>query len=79
MTKETFELIRALEGTTCACGAEKKSKSSLCRECYKSLGRIQQMALYRHVGSGYEAAYAKALETLKGAGRVKPEELDLRG
>ena len=63
-TQATSELIAALRGTTCTCGAQKGRGQSFCRCCYHALTRPQQAALYRRVGAGYAEAYAAAREQL---------------
>jgi hypothetical protein len=70
VSAETVELIRALAGTACVCGAAKQPKMSHCRACYYSLTPAQRCALYRRVGSGYEQAYADSLLALRAKGRI---------
>jgi hypothetical protein len=61
-------LVKELAGETCRCGKTKRRAQTFCRACYFSLPRPMQLALYRHVGAGYEQAYMNAaiyLETLR--------------
>lgn len=55
-----------LNSTTCECGRKKLSGNSFCLTCYRALPRSAQLALYRHVGEGYEEAHARARAILKG-------------
>src|SRR5579859_7574064 len=64
-------LIRELRGTVCRCGRTKNTMQTFCRACYFLLTPAQRKALYRHVGEGYEEAYADAERVLKGQGRIR--------
>lgn len=57
--------IKEFKGNECTCGQTKRSRSSFCYACFKSLPRTYQMALYQKMGDGYEEAYEDAVEWLK--------------
>lgn len=54
-----------LMGNECACGDRKKEGRSFCYNCYSSLPRDMQKALYKHIGFGYEEAYEEAFKYLE--------------
>ena len=60
------ELIDELNGTLCQCGGGKARKQTFCRKCYFGLPKLMRQALYRRIGSGYEAAYADAITKIEG-------------
>lgn len=64
------ELIKALMGDKCVCGAAKQPKMSHCRGCYYALPPPMRKALYNRVGEGYEEAFDASVEKLKELGRV---------
>jgi hypothetical protein len=66
-----LDLVRELRGALCHCGRPKTPGHSFCAECYKSLPREMQTALYKRVGTGYEEAYDAATRVLNGSGRSK--------
>lgn len=72
-TQATSELIAALRGTTCICGAPKGRGQSFCRICYHALTRAQKAALYRRITAGYADAYADARHHLEQLGRLAQE------
>ncbi len=64
--KHKMLLIASLQSELCpACGGKKKSGMTLCYSDYKSLSAIQQKALYKRVGQGYEQAFHEAMITLE--------------
>jgi hypothetical protein len=69
MTREQ-ELLQALMGTECICGAAKGVKMSHCRGCYFALPGAQRKALYRRIGEGYAEAFDASLATLRKLGRI---------
>lgn len=62
----TRRLLEELQGTTCRCGRDKKTKMTFCGRCYHQLPRRIQRSLYKRVGEGYEEAYSTAVEYLDG-------------
>jgi hypothetical protein len=56
--------ISELRSEECQCGKTKKSKMSLCFQCYSSLPKEMQRDLYRPLGRGYEEAYDNAVKLL---------------
>ena len=64
---DVHDLLRELRGTTCRCGAAKRTRETFCRDCYYRLSPPQRRALYRLVGEGYEEAYAAAVAKLEGS------------
>jgi hypothetical protein len=59
------DLIASLGSTCCpACGRAKKRAMSFCSNCYYSLSSTLRKRLYARIGSGYEGAFASALEVL---------------
>ena len=62
--QKQLALAEELRGTVCQCGGRKKSRETFCRSCYKLLPRAARRALYSRIGSGYEEAYASALDCL---------------
>ena len=71
---QTRELLKALMGTKCVCGASKKPKTSHCAECYYSLPLVMRRSLYRRFREGYEEAYDASVQKLKALGRIKKGE-----
>jgi hypothetical protein len=65
------ELLKELIGAVCRCGSAKRPSQTFCRTCYNSLGRLQQLALYKTMGRGYEEAYAAAVEFLDALAATK--------
>ncbi|MCA9270504.1 MAG: hypothetical protein KDA41_18610 [Planctomycetales bacterium] len=59
-----IELLDELVGTTCRCGAAKKTRQTFCRRCWYRLPLPLRGRLYSRFGSGYEEAYAEAVELL---------------
>jgi DnaJ-class molecular chaperone len=61
----TEQMVDSLYSRVCpACGGQKGDQKTLCFECYGHLRRPKQEALYRRVGSGYEAAVREAMGAL---------------
>ena len=61
----TEQAVSSLRSEICPhCKRTKSSYKSLCRKCFMALPGPQQMALYRRVGNGYEAAIEDALALL---------------
>lgn len=59
-------LVRELQGTLCViCDGRKRSKNTFCVDCYLTLPREMQRALYREIGKGYEEAYDAAVGFLR--------------
>jgi hypothetical protein len=55
------EAVATLRSNRCGgCGKKKGAMQSFCFECYRLLPDHMQRALYRRVGSGYEAAHEEA-------------------
>jgi len=65
----TYALLRELRGVWCRCGTKKITRNTFCNKCYWSLPEPMRRALYRHIGEGYEEAYAAAAELLDQAAR----------
>jgi hypothetical protein len=63
-TVDVSDLLRELRGTTCRCGATKRTRETFCRGCYHRLAPPQRRALYRPIGEGYEEAYRDAVASL---------------
>ena len=70
--KETTSLLRELISEKCRCGRSKRSRNTFCSQCFYSLTKDQQNALYRKMNEGYQEAHAVAIEVLVGKGRIKP-------
>ncbi len=70
-------MLYQLAGTTCQCGAWKRAKRPFCVHCYKALTPDRQRALFKELGSGYDAAYNDAMSVLTGDGSAFaiPEDL----
>lgn len=60
----TIDILADLISTRCRCGSPKKPRRSVCVDCWRILSEVEQRALYRKVGQGYEAAYEKAITVL---------------
>jgi len=68
-------LIASLRSTVCpACGGEKASRQSFCRNCYFVLPRHRRTSLYKRVGQGYESAFHAALQELNVDTPTWPDE-----
>jgi hypothetical protein len=61
MTERERSLVHELAGTTCRCGAVKKTGQTFCRGCYFSLPPRMRSALYSRVGEGYAERYDEAV------------------
>lgn len=70
------ELVAELRGTTCRCGADKKSRHTFCSTCYYVLTPTLRHRLYLRIGEGYESAYAEAATELDAEGRPRAAEDD---
>ena len=68
----TSELLRELMGVRCRCRAKKRVRNTFCNKCYWSLPEAMRRALYRHVGEGYEEAYAAAATILDQSRQASP-------
>lgn len=68
---DSTALIKELVGTKCRCGSRKQSRMSFCGRCYHSLSKEHKSALYLPIGSGYESAYASAIDVLIEKRRIK--------
>jgi hypothetical protein len=62
----TAECIRVLNGHICQCGAAKTRKTAFCGGCYCKLSDELRAGLWSRIGSGFEGAYDRAVEYLKG-------------
>jgi hypothetical protein len=64
------DLARAYEvlaSPVCQCGRSKEIQHlALCTGCWRRLPAVARAALYARVGEGFEAAYERACESLKG-------------
>ena len=49
-----------LSGNECACGKTKKRGQTFCYNCFKSLPKELQSALYKRIGQGYRTAREEA-------------------
>lgn len=63
--RDVADLLRELKGTTCQCGADKKSMQTFCTPCFFHLPRHMRHALYDKIGEGYEEAYTAALQHVR--------------
>jgi hypothetical protein len=52
--------FKDLKSDGCMCGKPKQSGKSFCYSCWSKLPSEIQRALYKRIGSGYEAAYDEA-------------------
>jgi len=57
--------IDELKSDECRCGRPKQRGRSMCFRCYYALPNDMRRALYRRMGSGYEAAYDAAIKFLE--------------
>lgn len=70
--KETTYFLRELISEKCRCGHSKRSRNTFCSQCFYSLTKDQQNALYKKMNEGYQEAHAIAIEVLVRKGRIKP-------
>jgi hypothetical protein len=61
---DTQFYIDELMSEECQCGRPKKPRHSFCWQCYSSLPKTMQQALYQHIMEGYEEAYDEAIRWL---------------
>jgi uncharacterized OB-fold protein len=55
-----------LMGLTCpACGSDKHTAHSFCKDCYFHLPEQMRMDLYKRIGAGYTQAFNRALGWLR--------------
>jgi hypothetical protein len=66
VTAEQIHLVRELRGEVCQCGKKKRAGRTFCYFHYSVLPRSLQLALYKRLGEGYEAAYREALAFITG-------------
>lgn len=67
-------LVASLKSTKCpACGGSKQAGHSLCRTDFGDLSYGSRQRLYHQIGSGYEGAMNKALESLGVSNPYWPE------
>lgn len=72
--RDVADLLRELKGTTCQCGADKKSMQSFCVACYFHLPRELRHRIYDKIGEGYEEAYKASVDALNAAEREAAEQ-----
>lgn len=61
----TIDSVKVILSVECQCGARKNQRDALCRRCFRMLPAGLQTRIYLPIGSGFEQAYAEALEALK--------------